>query len=458
MFCSQCGAPMGDNDRFCGRCGAPNTAAGDRERGAEFAEPTPPDPRQPVLEPKGCLAQAFHDMTKLPGVFRRVCQIAFLPALIGIVSVVMLFIPVIGGILCAIGLLFAYIAGVCGSGYGIEWGRDLSTGEEDGMERPLLRSTSFGIGIFSSVITGVLGLVAAIPVIGVVLSIVEGTVLGAAGSYYLGGSSALGSALLGSLGLLVLCLIVAFVLGIFFRMFGDITVMHFAVVGRIESAFSLDKVWKAFKHDKTKLFCASILPEFLCDLVSNVVIWILTAIFGAIAAASYSYSFYGFGYSYSRPSGIAAIVSSGGVTLVVFLVLVVFVSVFLSVFGTMLKHRAVGYWVHRYASEWVDEEGGDVLTFVLPGERKPSAETAADPGVTPTPTQSPIPTSTPVPDSSPIADSASSKAAPDEATGPTPASSDSESSSVAPNRDILPAAEVTVLPDIDPNDENPFDE
>lgn len=23
MFCSQCGAPMGDNDKFCGVCGAP---------------------------------------------------------------------------------------------------------------------------------------------------------------------------------------------------------------------------------------------------------------------------------------------------------------------------------------------------------------------------------------------------------------------------------------------------
>lgn len=27
MFCSQCGAPMGDNDKFCGVCGAPNTEA-----------------------------------------------------------------------------------------------------------------------------------------------------------------------------------------------------------------------------------------------------------------------------------------------------------------------------------------------------------------------------------------------------------------------------------------------
>ena len=29
---------------------------------------------------KGCVAQAFEDMTKTPGVLQRVCQIAFLEA------------------------------------------------------------------------------------------------------------------------------------------------------------------------------------------------------------------------------------------------------------------------------------------------------------------------------------------------------------------------------------------
>ena len=57
------------------------------------------------------------------------------------------------------------------------------------MERPLLRSTSFGLGIFSSVITGVLEFVAIIPVIGVVFSAIESVVIGAVGSYYFNGSS-----------------------------------------------------------------------------------------------------------------------------------------------------------------------------------------------------------------------------------------------------------------------------
>ena len=397
MFCSHCGAPMGDNDKFCSACGAPNAGA------ASSVSQGQPQPQQlvpqPVMNvPKGCTAQAFEDMTKTPGVLQRVCQIAFLPALICVVSVLVLFIPVIGGIAAAIGFLAAYVASVCGAGFGIEWGRDLSLKIDGGMDRPLMRSTSFGLGVFSSVISAVLEVIAAIPVIGVALSLVEGVVIGAAGSYSYYGSYALEAALFGSLGLLVLALIVTVVLAVFFKMFADIAVMHFAVTGRVESAFSLDKVWAAFKNNKTKLFCASFLPEFLTSLVSNVVTWILTAVFGAIAGfGAYSY--------YYRPRGIEAIVAGGGVMLVLFLVLIAFVTVFLAVFGKMLKHRAVGYWVARYASEWADEDKDDVLTFVLPFEKKPapSGYSAPDPVPAPVsaPEAAPAPAPVPAPESAP---------------------------------------------------------
>ena len=387
MFCSHCGAPMGDNDKFCSACGAPNAGA------ASSVPQGQPQPQQlvpqPVMNvPKGCTAQAFEDMTKTPGVLQRVCQIAFLPALICVASVLVLFIPVIGGIAAAIGFMAAYVASVCGAGFGIEWGRDLSLKIDGGMDRPLMRSTSFGLGVFSSVISAVLEVIAAIPVIGVALSLVEGVVIGAAGSYSYYGSYALEAALFGSLGLLVLALIVTVVLGVFFKMFADIAVMHFAVTGRVESAFSLDKVWAAFKNNKTKLFCASFLPEFLTSLVSNVVTWILTAVFGAIAGfGAYSY--------YYRPRGIEAIVAGGGVILVLFLVLIAFVTVFLAVFGKMLKHRAVGYWAARYASEWADEDKDDVLTFVLPFEKKPAPSGYSAPN--PVPASAPAPVAAPAP-------------------------------------------------------------
>ena len=419
MFCSQCGAPMGDNDKFCGVCGAPNTEAPQAATSAPQGQPQPqPQPQsQPFVQPqpqpqpfvapqpamnvpKGCMAQAFNDMLKVPGALVRVCQIAFLPALICVVSVLVLFIPVIGGIAAAIGFLLAYIASVCGAGFGIEWGRDLSLKDDKGMERPLLRSTSFGLGIFSSVITNVLEFVAIIPVIGVVFSAIESVVIGAVGSYCYFGSSGLESALVGSMGLLVFALIVSFVLGIFFKMFGDAAVMHFAVVGRVESAFSLEKVWKSYKANLGKLFCASILPEFLTGIVSNIITWIFTAIFSFIAALGISsYGYYGY---YSRPSGLEAIIEGGGITLILFLMIVAFVTVFLNVFGKMLKYRAVGYWAARHAGEWADEDSDDVLTFVLPGEKKPApagfnpmAAAGAAPAPAPTPAPAPAPEAAP---------------------------------------------------------------
>lgn len=424
MFCSQCGAPMGDNDKFCGVCGSPNTevkAAGP----APQAQPQPqPQPQpfvapQPAMNvPKGCMAQAFNDMFKVPGALVRVCQIAFLPALICVVSVLVLFIPVIGGIAAAIGFLLAYVASVCGAGFGIEWGRDLSLKDDNGMERPLLRSTSFGLGIFSSVITNVLEFVAVLPVIGVVLSVIESVVIGAVGSYYYYGSSALEGALIGSMGLLVFAMIVSLVLGVLFKMFGDAAVMHFAVVGRVESAFSLEKVWKSYKANLGKLFCASILPEFLTGIVSNIITWIFTAIFGAIATfGMYSY--------YYRPTGLEAIIEGGGITLILFLMIVAFVTVFLNVFGTMLKYRAVGYWAARHASEWADEDIDDVLTFVLPGEKKPApagfnptaatgAASAPAPAPAPAPASAPAPA--PAPATSPAPTSAPAPAPAPEAT------------------------------------------
>ena len=230
------------------------------------------------------------------------------------------------------------------------------------------------------------------------LSLVESVVIGAAGSYSYYGSYALEAALFGSLGLLVLAMIATAVLGVFFKMFADIAVMHFAVTGRVESAFSLDKVWAAFKNNKTKLFCASFLPEFLTGLVANVVTWILTLVFGTIASVGmYSY--------YYRPTAIEALVTGGGITLVLFLVLTAFVTVFLTVFGKMLKHRAVGYWVARYASEWADEDKDDVLTFVLPFEKKSAASGYSAPDASPAPAPAPATESEPAPEPEPAPES-----------------------------------------------------
>lgn len=160
----------------------------------------------------------------------------------------------------------------------------------------------------------------------------------------------------------------------------------------------------------------------MTGLVANVITWILTLVFGTIASVGmYSY--------YYRPTGIEAIVTGGGVTLALFLVLVAFVTVFLTVFGKMLKHRAVGYWAARYASEWADEDKDDVLTFVLPFEKKsaPSGYGAPDASPAPAPAPAPAPEPEPAPESE-----TASEPEPEPAPAPAPESASEPSSDEEP--------------------------
>ena len=141
---------------------------------------------------------------------------------------------------------------------------------------------------------------------------------------------------------------------------------------------------------------------------------VFTVIFGSFAALGLSsYGYYG----YYSPSGLEAIFRGGGIVLILFLMITAFVSVFFIVFGKMLKYRAVGYWAARHASEWADEDSDDVLTFVLPGEKKPTPvgfnPTAAT-GTAPTPAPAPAPVPAPAPAPAPAPTSAPAPA-------PTPA-------------------------------------
>ena len=378
---------MKDDARFCPQCGAPNKraqatgAAQQPPVGAPFqpgAQQVPPVPQQPMpgaLYPKGCLAQAFEDMTKIPGVLKRVCQIAFIPSLIALVSIFVLIIPFIGGLLCPIGLVLAYVATVCGSGWAIEWGRDLSRGKGFDTSKPLVRTSTFSLGFFSGTLTVVLGLIALIPPVCLnvaitSLGLVGGGMLGigySAGFY--NGYGALGGFAVLFVLLWLLASILSLVLKIIVKMVSQATVMHLAVTGRVESAFSLGKVWKNCKKELGKLFCATMLPDFLVQLVSGIIVFVLGAIgFSIITSMAYStYNSYSYGYYGYSPSGIFDMLFHGGVVLIITLMLIVFVICFSSVFGSILKYRALGHWCARYAEDWT-HEGDDDYAFHLPGD------------------------------------------------------------------------------------------
>ena len=122
MYCNKCGTKMDDYDRFCPACGAPNARMAQQTQAASGAQPAAdarPTTAQPTTaqtaptfdwsgssqpagsgpvaaHPKGCLAQAFDDITKVPGALQRVLKIAFVPGIIAVASVVLFIIPMIG--------------------------------------------------------------------------------------------------------------------------------------------------------------------------------------------------------------------------------------------------------------------------------------------------------------------------------------------------------------------------
>lgn len=367
MFCNKCGAQMGDTAKFCPACGAPSVTlvqeqmpAGEANDNA--AGPVPETPQAPsAFYMKGCLAQAFDDITKVPGAMKRVLQIAFLPAIIALVSLLVLIVPVIGWVACPVGLLASWVAGICCNGYAIEWGRELSRGRGFDTDGTILRTSLFSLGFFSSSLTGALSIVALLPsLIAQLLALFGGAagigMLAYSTSYY-GYHSAmpgLSGALLIIMLLTFVLNIVSVVLGVLFSLFSDAAIMHLAVTGRVESAFAFGKIWKPYKKQLGKLFCASLLPGIITGAILAVVVVILVAILIAVLA----------GAAYS--SNHVATLFSGGFSVILILALIIFACAFVGAFTSMLKYRAVGYWAQRYASEWVHEGDAD-YAFKLPG-------------------------------------------------------------------------------------------
>lgn len=432
MFCYQCGAPLEDGSRFCPSCGAP----AEPEAARPEVQPTQPtgEPRpeaQPQATPqpepnaaqasdvaaaqpptgfaqvppvsaapvyaKGCLGQAFADITSVKGVFARICQIAFLPALIAVVSVFAVIVPVVGWVLCPIGLLAAVGVALCGSGYAIEWGRDLTRGAGFDVHKPLLRTSSLSLGVFRAALSLVLALVAWVPST-VFDKLADGGLNGLFQSYVSYSYDSYATTSIDALNNLLSSVLslASFGFSIFFGMIASAAVMHLAVTGRAESAFSLDKVWKTCKKQLGKLFCATVLAEILVFLVAIVAILLITLVFaliagGALAGYSYGYGYaYGYDYAYSNDA-LTSILAVGGVILVIYLMLVVFVVFFSSVFADMLKFRALGHWSARYAEEWTHEDEGDFVVY-LPGDRKGAGVAAATPAAQPdaAPVQNPV--------------------------------------------------------------------
>lgn len=386
MYCNKCGTKMEDHDRFCPACGAPNArmaqqakAASEPASGTQATADAQPTTAQPTTaqtaptfdwsgssqpagsgpvaaHPKGCLAQAFDDITKVPGALQRVLKIAFVPGIIAVASVVLFIIPMIGWVAGAIGLILAWCAGICAEGYAIEWGRELSRGRGFDTKAPLLRTSLFSLGFFGNAVRSLFFTVAFIPLLIFIAFLTLTTGTGILSALFGGGYSSGGfPAGLGVLVLLILIL-ATIVLAVLFTMFGDAAVMHMAVTGRVESTFALGKVARVVKSTAGKLFCASILSRMLVGIAMYIVLMILMPLTGSMFESRTMYSVFG--------NAVEQLFAT--IPLVICVAAMVFVVFCAAAFTSVLVYRALGYWAQRYAPAWIHEGESDFV-FTIPG-------------------------------------------------------------------------------------------
>lgn len=354
MYCAHCGSQIKEGAKFCPNCGTAvkQAAAGPGNlvppAGFEPAAPTPMPPAPGVPQQRGCFSQAFDDAM---GDLAVVARVAFVPAAIALVSIVVMTIPVIGPLLGVIGIVVATVASVCATGYAIQWGREAAAPFGFNKTDSPINTKAFSLGMFGGCVQGVMALVATLPVIVVMIVALVGVFASAATysyTWYRGSSpSAAALASLGSMGFVVLLAFIAtVVLAFFCTMFGDSAVVRMAARNKVDEALDLKALWAGF-HNKTKLFCASILPGWVFGIAGAIINWIIMAIFGGGVASLM--------YSLSRSSGAYAQdgFTGAGAGIIVGLALTAFVSLFIAALTSAVKYRAVSYWVARYNPSWL---------------------------------------------------------------------------------------------------------
>lgn len=402
MNCSQCGAPLEETDSVCSQCGAaveregvaandagdgaenvvPENAAGDgAENGAESvaddtiesgaesaaddgasvppvtpatpvssddAGPIPPQPAGDPVYAKGCVMQALDDIRHLPGAQNHIVGICAIVAACGIV-------PVVGWVAAA-------VLGVFATGFALEWGRDLSLGRGIDRGGSFPRASLFSLGFFSGALEVALQVIAWLPV----LALCMAAMLAAGGISSLffhdfsGGysdavmyrshgdiyGSGMGSFMGGLFGFFLLLVIVCIVFSLFMAMLSNAASMHLAVTGRIESAFSLKRIWPPVKRQFGKLFCCTFAPAVAAFLVAFLLIGCVMLLTGLIGGA--------FMYGGAR--------FVGGFFFVLSPALSSFIGSFAAILAVIWQYRATGHWAARYAPQWAHEvDGADPL-------------------------------------------------------------------------------------------------
>lgn len=344
MFCINCGAENEDGSVFCMSCGAkldaPATPTPTPDQGtfaapdktiaqpkvAQAAPVTPVEPNvatQTQVQPpkqEGCLSAAWHDITSTKGWFKKVLFMA----------------------LCNL-VPFMNFGTI---GYAQQWGVDAAKGNRETLPQKIFSNKTFLTGGIEFVTWTAQGFVY------VVLSIIVTCLL--FGIPFLG---------------FIIGLAVT-VFGWFWNSFITLSSMRGALKFDLGEGFQIKKITNVFKRNVGGAFCAYFVPSILCGLICGLIIFIFVCIFiGALTPVIMSLGsiFSGNSSSSSNPlamynnimnifSMIGTIFSIGTVAVVIVVLIIAFITCFMGAFEKLLRYRAMGHWIARFAPEWINEE------------------------------------------------------------------------------------------------------
>ncbi len=286
--------------------GASSNAAGPAQ-GAWFAGASapvsgaqgqvPPQGVYPAAS-RGCLGEAWHDITSSPGWVKRV-----------LLLMVMNCVPVLNFFV---------------QGYNLQWGAQAARGDAQPLSRGTFGKKTFLAGLLFAVIN-LLGGIAGVVLLA--LNIIP----------------FVGFVIVGIANLLI-------------STFVSLAAMRMMVYRSFGEAFELSELCAKFKKKLGSLFAAACVPGIVVGVLLFLIMTLVMAILILASMASGSAGYYGYGYGVSSfaydPVGFMFVFLSmfGGVMLFVFVL-----ALFAYGFADLWSMRAVGHWVARNAPEWVEE-------------------------------------------------------------------------------------------------------
>lgn len=374
MFCVQCGTENRDTDSYCRSCGAQLKVPGDfvtpeevaaagaaaagaaaagaagqpfdarapqqayqpnYQQGYQGYQQQPPyqppqySAYQPTPVPEGVLGAAWRDITGTVGWLKKVI------------------------VLCLLGCVPILNLGV--EGYALRWGRGLMFGNREAMPKEVFKKKEILTGFRALLIRIVYDSVFVI--LGFLAIILLGAIFG------LFGPAA--AEVVSLLAIFALCIGYAF----FYYPIENVAIARLVSVDYLEGGLNVQKIWGAFRRSMGGAIAGSVVPPLAVGIVQAILMSLVTAIIMGVAAASLGDMVNTYGGMYDSYDmnilfmydDLLDTLTYLGAGFVFLYTLACIVCAMLSVFGMLIRWRAIFHWTARTVPEWKDESDEETI-------------------------------------------------------------------------------------------------